>query len=142
LELRNYCLENSLDNVVFAGFVNQSELVDHYFASDIFVLPSEEEPWGLAVNEAMCAGLPIIVSREVGCVPDLVQDGLNGYTPAAGDVEGLAHALCLLIESKELRSRQGHANLERIKQWSFRECLDGLRSALAGLKPSRSLQTT
>ena len=89
-ELRAFCEQHALDNVVFTGFVNQSELPALYAASDIFVLPSEHEPWGLAVNEAMCAGLPVVVSREVGCALDLVQDGVNGYTPAAGDIEGLA----------------------------------------------------
>ena len=62
------------DDVVFTGFVNQSELPALYGASDVFVLPSEHEPWGLAVNEAMCASLPVVVSREVGCVGDLVRD--------------------------------------------------------------------
>ena len=75
---------------MFTGFVNQSELPALYAASDVFVLPSENEPWGLAVNEAMCASLPVVVSREVGCAPDLVRDGVNGYTPAAGDIAGLA----------------------------------------------------
>jgi glycosyltransferase involved in cell wall biosynthesis len=133
-ELRNYCREHSLNNVVFTGFVNQSDLVDYYSAADVFVLPSEVEPWGLAVNEAMCAGLPIVASREVGCAPDLIQDGVNGYTLPAGDVEGLARALQLLITDKELRLRQGRASLERMEQWGFRSCLDGIRWALGELR--------
>ena len=56
-------------------------------------IPSEHEPWGLAVNEAMCASIPVVVAHEVGCVPDLVQDGANGYTPENGDIDGLACAL-------------------------------------------------
>ena len=81
-----------LENVHFHGFVNQSVLPQIYGAADVFVLPSENEPWGLAVNEAMCAGLPIVASAEVGCVADLVRAGVNGQTFAAGDVEGLANA--------------------------------------------------
>ena len=80
-ELRSFCAEHALDNIVFTGFVNQSELPGLYGASHVFVLPSEYESWGLAVNEAMCAGLPVVVSREVGCVADLVRDGINGYSP-------------------------------------------------------------
>jgi glycosyltransferase involved in cell wall biosynthesis len=137
-ELRAFCAEHALDYVVFTGFVNQSELPRLYAASDIFVLPSEHEPWGLAVNEAMCAGLPIVVSREVGCVVDLVKDGVNGYTPAAGDVEGLARALQRLIEDEDLRRRQGLESLARIRQWSYRQCLEGIRLALAGLVFRRS----
>lgn len=133
-ELRTFCAEHTLDNVVFTGFINQSELPALYAASDVFVLPSEHEPWGLAVNEAMCASLPVVVSREVGCVPDLVQDGVNGCTPAAGDIEGLACALRRLLEDEVLRRRLGQASLARILRWDYDQCLEGIRSALAGLK--------
>jgi glycosyltransferase involved in cell wall biosynthesis len=132
-ELRAYCRRHELTNVTFTGFVNQSELPGLYAASDVFVLPSRDEPWGLAVNEAMCARLPIIVSREVGCAVDLVEDGVNGFTPAAGDIEGLARALKSLVVDEDLRRRQGEASFARIRQWSYRECLDGIRSALRGL---------
>jgi glycosyltransferase involved in cell wall biosynthesis len=133
-KLRAMCVEGSLDSVFFSGFINQSQLPSLYAASDIFVLPSEREPWGLAVNEAMCAGLPIVVSREVGCVDDLVQDGVNGYTVAAGDVEGFARALRRLIEDEPLRRRLGQASLARIKEWGYPQCLAGIRSALMGLQ--------
>jgi glycosyltransferase involved in cell wall biosynthesis len=133
-QLRAFCAEQALDNVVFTGFINQTELPSLYGASDVFVLPSEDEPWGLAVNEAMCASLPIIVSREVGCVADLVQDGVNGYTPAAGDIKGLVYALRRLVEDEDLRRRQGRASLARIMQWGYPQCLEGIRSALEGLQ--------
>jgi glycosyltransferase involved in cell wall biosynthesis len=134
-ELRTFCAAHSLDNVVFTGFINQSELPALYGSSDIFVLPSEHEAWGLAVNEAMCASLPVIVSREVGCVADLVRDGVNGYTPAAGDVDGLARALRRLIGDESMRRRQGQASLARVQQWGYLQCLAGIRAALADLKP-------
>jgi glycosyltransferase involved in cell wall biosynthesis len=133
-DLRAFCAEHALENVVFTGFVNQSELPALYAASDVFVLPSEHEPWGLAVNEAMCARLPVVVSREVGCVVDLVRDGVNGYTPAAGDIVGLARALERLIEDEGLRRRQGQESLARIQHWGYQQCLEGVRSALAGLE--------
>jgi glycosyltransferase involved in cell wall biosynthesis len=47
--------------------------------SNVLVLPSISEPWGLVVNEAMACGLPVIVSDRCGCVPDLVHDGENGF---------------------------------------------------------------
>jgi glycosyltransferase involved in cell wall biosynthesis len=141
-ELRAYCCSRNIDNVVFTGFVNQTELPDLYAASDIFVLPSEHEPWGLAVNEAMCAGLPVVVSREVGCVPDLVTEGVNGFTPAAGDIDGLMLALRTLLEDEGLRLRQGQASLVRIRQWGYGQCLEGIRSALAGLEFRRLARDT
>jgi glycosyltransferase involved in cell wall biosynthesis len=133
-ELRTFCTERGLDNVVFTGFVNQTELPALYAASDVFVLPSQHEPWGLAVNEAMCAGLPVVVASGIGCVADLVRDGVNGYTPAAGDIDALARALQRLIEDDGLRKRQGRASLARILQWGYQQCLEGIRSALAGLQ--------
>jgi glycosyltransferase involved in cell wall biosynthesis len=133
-ELRAFCAEHALDNVVFTDFINQSELPGLYAASDVFVLPAENEAWGLAVNEAMCASLPVVVSREIGCVADLVRDGVNGYTPEAGDVAGLADALQRLIEDEGLRRRQGQESLARILRWGYQQCLEGIRSALAGLE--------
>jgi glycosyltransferase involved in cell wall biosynthesis len=73
------------------GFVNQAELPSYYHAADILVLPSEIEPWGLVVNEAMTAGVLPIVSDRVGCAPDLVA-GLGEIYPC-GDIAALAGAL-------------------------------------------------
>jgi glycosyltransferase involved in cell wall biosynthesis len=73
------------------GFVNQAELPAYYHAADILVLPSESEPWGLVVNEAMCAGVLPVVSDRVGCGPDLVA-GLGEIYPC-GDVAALTAAL-------------------------------------------------
>jgi glycosyltransferase involved in cell wall biosynthesis len=140
-ELRALCAKHGLDNVVFPGFVNQVDLPCVYGACDVFVLPSEQEPWGLAVNEAMCAGLPVVVSREVGCVPDLVKDGVNGFTPSAGDIHGLAEALRRLIENDVLRQDLGKASLTRISHWSYQECLHGLRQALSHLTPRKSARS-
>jgi glycosyltransferase involved in cell wall biosynthesis len=98
------------------------------------VLPSEHKPWGLAVNEAMCASLPVAVSHETGCAVDLVRDGVNGYTPAAGGIDGLARALRRRLEDEDLRRRQGWESLARILKWAYQQCLEGIRSALADLE--------
>lgn len=132
-ELRSFCLDHAMDNVIFTGFVNQTELPKLYAAADLFVLPSEDEPWGLAINEAMCARLPIVLSQEVGCAVDLVEDGINGSTFKSGDIDGLARALKRLIEDPALIKRQGQASFDRIVNWGFQECLEGIRQAVSGL---------
>jgi glycosyltransferase involved in cell wall biosynthesis len=136
-ELRELVRQTGLTNVHFAGFVNQAALPSVYAACDVFVLPSENEPWGLAVNEAMCTGLPIVASSEIGCAPDLVHDRRNGHTFMAGDVPGLADVLRPLIADPGLRRRMGAASRAIIERWSYAECLVGLRAALAsvGLGP-------
>jgi glycosyltransferase involved in cell wall biosynthesis len=83
--------------VGFSGFVNQRAIPEWYAAGDCLVLASDHrETWGLVVNEAMAAGLPIIASDAVGCAPDLVRPGENGWTYPLGDVAALAQAMARL----------------------------------------------
>ncbi len=132
-ELRAAVHRRGLDDTVFAGFVNQAELPLVYAASDVFVLPSENEPWGLIVNEVMCAGLPVIVSEEVGCVPDLVRDGINGAQMKAGDVDSLVAALKNVIADEGNLRAMGRASLQIIQDWNYERCRLGVRDALAAL---------
>lgn len=73
------------------GFINQAELPSYYHAADILAMPSQFEPWGLVVNEAMAAGVLPVVSDQVGCGPDLVE-GIGEIYPW-GNVEALSAAL-------------------------------------------------
>ena len=80
--------------VRFVGFQNQHELTPYYHASDLLLLPSlHSETWGLVVNEALQHGLPAVVSRAVGCAPDLIEDGVTGEVCETGSVAGLAAAI-------------------------------------------------
>lgn len=93
-ELRSECerivAERNLP-VSFTGFLNQSEIVESYVASDCLVLPSDHgETWGLVVNEAMACGRPAIVSSQVGCERDLIIDGRTGFSFPFGDWDCLA----------------------------------------------------
>lgn len=130
-ELRARVAALKLDDVVFGGFVNQAELPQVYAASDIFVLPSENEPWGLIVNEVMCAGLPVVVADEVGCVPDLVHEGVNGRLMRAGDRTSLAAALRDLLTRTGQRQAMGRKSLDIIRNWSYAQCLEGIHAAAA-----------
>jgi glycosyltransferase involved in cell wall biosynthesis len=110
-----------IPNVIFAGFKNQTELPLYYEAADIFGLPSGlGETWGLVINEAMCFEKPIIASSMVGCVPDLIREGENGYSFPPGDVEALRSSLVKLIDSYE-REKFGKKSLEIIKSYSHEE---------------------
>lgn len=137
-QLKARVADDAIPDVVFPGFVNQAELPAVYAASDVFVLPSVNEPWGLVVNEAMCAGLPIVLSSEIGCADDLVQDGVNGATFTGGDVTGLAAALRPTLTDAELRAAQGCASLDRIRGWSYAECGAGIRAAIEAARARRS----
>ncbi len=117
-------------DVRLIGFVNQSALPPIYQASDIFVLPSRDEPWGLAINEAMNAGCAILASREIGAVDDLVSNGVNGFTFPAGDIDALGSALGTLLQDLARTSAFGDASRQRIKTWDFEADIAGLRKAM------------
>ncbi len=116
--------------VRFAGFRNQTELPGIFALCTVFVLPSTHEPWGLIVNEAMACGLPVIVSEEVGCAVDLVQDGTNGVVFPARNIAALTEALRAVL-APGLAARMGACSRERIRKWSFAEDRNGLKAALA-----------
>jgi len=121
------------ERVVFAGFRNQRELPAFYDAADVFVLPSQREPWGLVVNEAMNAGRAIVVSDQVGSGPDLVRQGENGAIFPVGDAGALTKALRDILAVPGRAATMGQRSLEIIEGWSFREDIAGLKQALAGI---------
>jgi glycosyltransferase involved in cell wall biosynthesis len=117
-------------SVRFAGFRNQTELPAFYAAADVLVLPSEREPWGLVINEAMNAGTAVIVSDQVGAAADLVEDGVNGYVVRVGDVETLASRLRCITADPVLAKSMGANGLARISRWDFEADVAGLRQAV------------
>ena len=122
---------SGLDGVRFCGFRNQSELPRFFDLSTVFVLPARHEPWGLIVNEVMNAGRAVIVSDDVGCQPDLITDGVEGYVYPVGDVGALIEALRRTLHSPEATAEMGRRALEKIRTWSFEEDVHALRSAIA-----------
>lgn len=125
------------DRVRMLGFMNQSQLPSVYCASDILVLPSEYEPFGVVVNEAMLCGCAVAVSDRVGAGRDLVRD--NGIVYHCGDVDSLAEFLRTMAASPERLRQMGICSRERIASWSPRENIAGLvmaveRALAAGAK--------
>jgi glycosyltransferase involved in cell wall biosynthesis len=127
--------ESGLSSIRFMGFRNQTELPRFYDLCDIFVLPSYNETWGLVVNEVMNAGRPVIVTDQVGCQPDLVHDGFNGFVYPAFDVDALTHGLRRLVEDPARRVAMGENSLRIIQQYSFERDVAGLRQALVSAVP-------
>jgi glycosyltransferase involved in cell wall biosynthesis len=136
-ELEAYARQLRLENVYFMGFQNQTELPTFYTMADVFVLPSGFEPWGLVVNEAMCFGLPVIVSDQVGAGGDLVREGINGHVFPAGDITILTNRLKQVVSNRGTRRRMGEESSGIIKKWS---CEEGVDQILKGMEKIKSHQ--
>jgi len=79
--------------VSMPGFKQYDELPVYYGLANAFIHASRVEQWGLVVNEAMASGLPVIVSNRCGCAPELVHDGINGYSFDPDDVAALSRKM-------------------------------------------------
>lgn len=111
--------------IQFAGMKSTAELIAYYSFASAFVLPSSREPWGLVVNEAMAAGLPVIVSRVCGCADDLVEHGGNGFLFDPREEGELADMLCRMSrQGPERRKQMSAQSLRRIAGYSPRKWAD------------------
>lgn len=128
--LKKYAAHHNLERVYFFGFQNYSQVPKFYSIADIFILPSLGESWGLAINEAMCFGLPVITTDRVMSSYDLVKDGENGFVIARNDLSALVSSLTYLLGHPEKRKQMGEESRRIIRGWNYdldvRACLDVL----------------
>jgi glycosyltransferase involved in cell wall biosynthesis len=115
------------------GFVNQGEIGEWFGAADVFVLPSDREPWGVVVNEAMAAGAVPIVSDRVGCGPDLVTPDV-GWVYPVGNVRALARAIEAACEPDALTARRVAAQ-RRSGEYGVDASAEGIEQAVRSLTP-------
>ena len=106
-------------DIHFPGLKASSELPSYYAFASAFVLPSTREPWGLVVNEAMAAGLPVIVSDRCGCAEDLVVHSENGFTFDPSQANSLSESLVRFGRlTPDARKRMGRRSVEIISRFS------------------------
>ncbi|HXX37952.1 MAG TPA: glycosyltransferase family 4 protein [bacterium] len=137
-EVEAEVFRRGLEHVSVTGFVNQTEIPRHYAAADVLVLPSGYEPWGLALNEGMCFGLPVIASDAVGAAPDLVRDGENGFVYPTGDTQALAGALRRVLVDSGRRAWMGARSREIVSAYSYEADVRGILTALHSVRPDRA----
>ena len=102
----------------YAGFQAPDALPQFFAQADVFVLPSRHDGWGVVVNQALGAGLPIIVSDQVGAGCDLVRAGENGFTFPAGDVGALAAAMRRYTTTPSLCENHGANSRLTAAEWT------------------------
>jgi glycosyltransferase involved in cell wall biosynthesis len=128
--LVNYIKLKKLTNIKIISFKNEKELSKIYQKSDIFIMPSYFEPWGLTINEALASENAIICSNKVGSSYDLVHQGKNGYLFKEKSYKSLASKIIKLVENKKRINLFKKESLKIISKWSFNECQFGLKKAI------------
>lgn len=131
--LQNFVFEKKIQKVSFQKGVSWQRVPEYLALSDVLVLPSYSEPWGLVVNEAMACGLPVLVSEKCGCAVDLVQNEKNGFTFSPENLEELTHLLLKFMNMDEGNLRKmGQISEQIIQDYSpenvGREMYDGFKS--------------
>ncbi len=113
--------------VHFTGFVHREALAAYYALAECFVFPTQTDPWGLVVNEAMACGLPVICSQVAGCAADLVHE--NGRLFSPGNLAELGFAMEEIATHSHIRERMARESLEVIQTYSPERCATGLALA-------------
>ena len=132
--LNELTLKLGLKTVVFLGAVNNSDIPTYFNNSVAFVLPSLSESWGLVVNEAMAAGLPILISNKINASNALLQEGVNGYGFEPSDIENIAEKITKFIElDLKDKIKMSDSSLEIIDGMSYENMGDELLNAAFNL---------
>ena len=118
------------EGVVFTGALRPDALPAQFAAADLFVLPSVHEPWGVVVNEAMAAGLPVVLSDRVGAGGDLLQDGRNGRAVPCGDVPAWRTALQEYLREPERCRAHGAESRRIVAGWGYGPSVEGFEQAV------------
>jgi len=106
------------EKVIFMGKKFNQELIAEYLSASCFVCPSLFEPWGLVVNEALSAGLPVIACKEVGACFDLIKDKETGFI--AEDMQDFGQMMLTLFNDAELLQRYSKNASDLMKNnWNY-----------------------
>lgn len=110
---------NYSESIKFLGFVNQKEISNFYSISNIFVMPSNYEPWGLSVNEAMIFKNALLLSSNIGSAYDLLKNNKNGYFFKNNCSRNLEKGIIKLISNKTRLTRMQEESKKIISKWSI-----------------------
>ncbi|MDK2811759.1 MAG: hypothetical protein PWR27_2468, partial [Petroclostridium sp.] len=111
-------------NVHFLGFKSKTELAEYYQMSDIFVLLTRYDIWGLVINEAMANGLPIITTTNCVAGKELVKDDINGYLISPESEEQFINIVNDLIHNEDKIHSMGYSALDTIKNYTIEKMTD------------------
>lgn len=107
-------------NISYLGRISGDMLWSVYHAANVFVIPSHHEPWGLVVNEAMAAGLPVIATDSVGCIDDLISNNQQGLITPSKNTRALLEAMNFMLTNSVKKKRMADNASETIQSWNLK----------------------
>lgn len=116
-------------NAEFLGFARQAELPAIYHMARIMLFPTLADVWGVVANEALAAGVPVIVSPVAGCVPELVRHGISGFVLPL-EIDLWADAVLSLLNDPSLCGEMGMAGKKIVNDYSYHNAAIGIANAV------------
>lgn len=123
----------------FVGYLQGQELASAFASADVFVFPSRTETLGLVLLEAMAAGCPVVAARSGG-IPDIVEDGVNGYLFDPTDEQGAIVATQRLFANTEERETLRRNARREAERWSWASATRQLQNYYQTVIGSESLE--
>lgn len=128
--LENLIYSEGIQGVSLPGFLQIDVLPAYYGLASVFIHPSYKDTWGLVVNEAMAAGLPVLASNRCGCALDLISEGENGFLFSPEDQAALVDQMVLISSDNVNLRAMGQASRDRINQWTPERFAQGIYGAV------------
>jgi glycosyltransferase involved in cell wall biosynthesis len=134
-KLKDFCKEKDLNNIFFEGFQQQEILPKYYALSDVFILPSFEEVWGLVINEALASGLYVLSSKYAGASYDLIEEGWNGEIFDPDNVEEIVELIERIKENiEDIKERQNDISQYVCREFSIEKSAQEFIKAINSVK--------
>ena len=127
---KNFINSHKLKNISMLGFLNQKKIREVYSISDLLILTSKYETWGLVVNEAMASGVPVIATKESGATKDLIESGVTGYSYNCGNIKELfSHFNKIILNIKKLKTMKKNVK-KKIKKFTSDETIKSIKKII------------
>lgn len=123
-EITKFIDDNMIARVYMPGFKQKQDIPTYLAVSDVLVLPSISETWGLVVNEAMASALPVLVSKRCGCYPDLIQEGKNGFSFDPYNDQELYNHLRNIVDGKYDLEAMGEISRSIISKFTLQNAAE------------------
>jgi len=107
--------------VKFEGHVRQADLPLKYAMADVFVFPTRYDGWGVVLNEACAAGLPIIATEAAGAAAELVCEGENGFVVKRDDEDAIVGKMLFFADRPDVMARMRQASLAVAEEYSVKK---------------------